>query len=89
VADHSRGDEKHQDEIDWQRIENACCLKVVGGERCEVGESPTAADAATGEDPVCGSAFKPYAPAEEEDADGESAEDFAARAPSLELPSEE
>ena len=62
---------------------------MIGGEGGEVGEGPTAADAAAGEDAVGGFAFEPDASTEEENADGESAEDFTARSPGLELPGKE
>ena len=62
---------------------------MVGGERAEVGKRPSAADAAASEDAVRGFAFEPDSATQENDADRESTENFAAGAPGLQLVGEE
>src|SRR6185503_11308275 len=86
VADHSGGDEEHQDKVEGKRMKYTRCLKVVRSEGCEVGKGPTASNSAAGEDAVGWFAFEPDTTSEEDDADGESAENFATGAPGLEFP---
>jgi hypothetical protein len=89
VDHHSGSDEKHEDKVDGKRVEEAGRLKMVSGESGEVGESPAAADTATGEDAISRFAFEPNASTEQDEADRESTENFAAGSPCLEFPGQE
>ncbi len=89
MAHHARRHQHHQHKVEGQRVDDARCLQVVHGEGGEVGQRPSAADAAAREDAVGWLAFEPDASAQKREADRESAEHLAARSPGLQLVSEE